>query len=611
MKKDQNRGETELYQKLTKQIQKNQHQASKTLLPLGFHEKKKGLFAAYIYTDPFNMRKHVKSSPRLKIPDTNAFVSFWTLDLLLEAFESDPAYLKDFHLKDAVENLMEFHDHTRAEDDPLFLFWKQKNVDGKWVSNAGNLAAAYPMWKVIDKSKDKLKKPFSKPLRSDCSGLSHPHHAPQRSSALFCLPADFDDSALNWAFGASLFQLRNAFPELWSAYSAKNFDFSKLARHAVEYSYRPFSDDKNVNAIDPRTFYAIREFLWDIQNKGYGTSEFMLLTTWASTTISNLDGIERHYKMPFNINNVDFSVSANFVYAALKNAFVGSFPKEVEGFSGLIKSTSEFLVWSIKSGTVVDKPDLLLLYYPSPYLGFFFVSRTVSLLQEPPLLVEGQTAELVQHVRGLLFPVARDKITEYLLSSVRYNGAYAFWAGPSLSADTPSVQQASSDRKFITALAVNTLINLWTIPKDTRLEWQNQTPKEVQPAIAKGVCWLREYAFSKKYPDKNAFFSSSVKHPDSLPFLFPANMLERSSAPVFHGKRSEKNVAHEGHSVFAMSGVPSREYYDQVLAEKGLLDVNSARFRKCYALEFPHWSAPSVVYALICCALTKAALLEI
>lgn len=607
MKKDQNRGETELYQKLTKQIQKNQHQASKTLLPLGFHEKKKGLFAAYIYTDPFNVRKHVKSSPRLKIPDTNAFVSFWTLDLLLEAFEHDPDYLKDFHLKDAVENLMEFHDHTRAEDDPLFLFWKQKNVDGKWVSNAGNLAAAYPMWKVIDKSKDKLTKSFSKSPQSEGSGLSHP----QRSSALFCLPADFDDSALNWTLGASLFQLRNTFPELWSTYSARNFDFSKLARHAVEYSYRPFSDDKNVNAIDPRTFYAIREFLWDIQNKGYGTSEFMLLTTWASTTISNFEGIDHHYKMPFNINNVDFSVSANFVYAALKNAFAGFFPDEVKGFSGLIKNIMEFIVWSIKSGAVVNKPDLLLLYYPSPYLGFFFVSRTVSLLQEPPSLVAGQAAELVQHVRGLLLPVARDKITEYLLSSVRCDGEYVFWDGASLGADSSSVQQVCGDRKFITAVAVNTLINLWTIRKDTRLEWQDQTPKEVQHAIAKGICWLREYAVSKKYPDQNAFFSSSVKHPDSLPFLFPANMLEHVSAPVFHGKSSEKNAAPEGHCVFAMSGVPSREYYDQLLKEKGLLAVDSVRFRKCYALEFPHWSAPSVVYALICCALAKAASLDL
>jgi len=614
MKKDQKCNATkQLYRKLAEQIQKNQHQTSKPTLPLGFHEKKKGLFAAYIYTDPFNLRQHVKRSPRLKIPDTNAFVSFWTIDLLLEAFEGNPDYLEAFHLKDAIEHLMEFHDHTRAEDDPLFLFWKQQNLNGKWVSNAGNLAAAYPLWKVIDKSKEKLTKPFSKQTPHEHSGgLSHPNHEPKRSSSLFCLPADFDDSALNWTLGVSLFQLRNIFPELWFVYSAKKFDFSKLARHAVEYSYRPFSDEKNVNVIDPRSFYAMREFLWDLEDRGCGTSEFMLLTTWASTTSGNHEEIEHYYKIPFNVNNIDFSVSANFVYAAMKSAFVGSFPEGVEGFPRLIRNTVEFLVWGIKSGAVVDKPDLLLLYYPSPYLGFFFVSRTVNLLQQCQPAAEGKQMELVNQVRELLSQTARNKITAYLLSSVQREGKYGFWDGSSLGEDSSlSVQQAGNDRKFITALSVNTLINFWTVRQDARLEWLKQTPQEVPQIVAQGVCWLREFALSKKYPDHNAFFSSSVKHPSSLPFLFPANTVERLSAPVFSGKPSEKKVSHEGHSVFAVSGVPSREYYAQALKEKGFADVTPDRFKKCYELEFPHWSAPSVVYALICCALAKSTLLDL
>jgi len=507
---------------------------------------------------------------------------------------------------------MEFHDHTREEDDPLFLFWKQQNLGGKWVSNAGNLAAAYPLLKSIDKSKEKIMRPFSRSSPPhDYSGPSHPSHEPRRSSALFCLPADFDDSALNWTLGSSLFRFRSTFPELWSAWSANNFDFNKLARHAVEYSYRPFCNDKNVNAIDPRTFYAIREFLWELEDKGCGTPEFMLLTTWASTIKVNLEGIEHYYKMPFNVNNVDYSVSANFVYAAMKSAFTDSFPHEVEGFPALIKNTVKFLVWGIKSGAVVDKPDLLLFYYPSPYLAFFFISRTVHLLQQPqPRVPE---AEFLHQVRELLSPMARNKITEYLLSSAQHDGEYASWDGTSLGTRSPlslRLPNNHNDRKFITVLSVNTLINLWTVRQGTGMDWLDQTPEEVPQLVAKGICWLRHHAFSKKYPDHNAFFSSSVKNPNSLPFLFPANMIERVNGPIFRNKPSEKKVTQEGHSIFAMSGVPSREYYDQALKERGLANVDPYEFKKCYELEFPYWSAPSVVYTLICCAITKGALLN-
>ncbi|MCW4023449.1 MAG: hypothetical protein NWF01_00225 [Candidatus Bathyarchaeota archaeon] len=606
--KNQNPDEKQLYQRLTKQIQKSQHQTSRRFLFLGFNEKIKGLFESYIYTDPFNLHNYTKRSPRLRLPDNNAFVSFWTLDLLLEAFKDNTDYLQDFHLEDTVKNLIDFHDHTREPDDPLFLFWKQQKIDGKWVSNAGNLTAAYPMWKAIDKSKEKITKPFSKSSTQPDNGVHHPSNEPKRSSALFCLPADFDDSALNWTLGSSLFQLRGAFPELWSAWSANNFDFNKLAYHAVEYAYRPFSNDKNVNAIDPRTFYAIREFLWEIEKEGAGTSEFMLLTTWAATAQGNLQGIEHYYKMPFNVNNLDVSVSANFVYAAMKSALAESFPCEAEEFPALVKNTAKFLVWALKSGAIMDKPDLLLLYYPSPFLAFFFISRTVYILQQPH---QRGKAELVQQIRDLLLPTARTKITEYLLSSVQCEGEYAFWDGASLETDATLSRQHHNDRKFTTALSINTLLNLWTIRQDTGVDWLDQTPKEVPALVKKGINWLRNYAFSKKYPDHNAFFSSSVKHPDSLPFLFPTNIAEQVNAPVFRNKSSEKKASHEGHSIFALSGVPSRENYEQALKEKGLTNVDPYRFKRCYELEFPYWSAPSVVYALICLAITKGSTLKL
>jgi hypothetical protein len=334
----------------------------------------------------------------------------------------------------------------------------------------------------------------------------------------------------------------------------------------------------------------------------------MLLTTWASTAKKNIDGIEQHYKMPFNVNNVDYSVSANFLYAAMTSVFSGSFPDEVEEFPALIQNIAKFLVWGLKSGAVVDTPDLLLLYYPSPYLAFFFTSRTVQLLQQPQQVAE---MELAGQVRDLLLPTAQTKITQYLLSAVQCTGELAFWDGASLGTNTPLILKHLNDHKFITALAVNTLINLWTTTQNQSINWLEQTPKEVPPLVTKGIYWLRHYALSNKNPNHNAFFSSSVKSFNSLPFPFPANLVKRVEGPIFQNKPPEKKTSQEGHSIFAMSGVTSRECYEQTLKEKNLLTVGDDAFKKCYELEFPYWSAPSVVHTLICCALTKAELLKI
>ena len=108
---------------------------------------------------------------------------------------------------------------------------------------------------------------------------------------------------------------------------------------------------------------------------------FSLLTTWASTVSKNLEGIQRYYKMPFNVNNLDCSVQANFIHAACKSALSGTFPHEVEHFDDLIVDTAQYLAWALASGTIIQQPDIALLYYPTPTCAFFFISRIVQLLQ--------------------------------------------------------------------------------------------------------------------------------------------------------------------------------------------------------------------------------------
>jgi hypothetical protein len=501
---------------------------------------------------------------------------------------------------------MEFHDKTLEKDNPLFVFWRQQPLEGHWVTTSLNLLPFLRLYELCGKVRVKLIKIFSKDPRS--SKNNEPFQ-PIRASA-FSLPSDFDDSALNWSLGFSLYKLSEKIHEPWLTWSSYNFKFEKLAKRTIDCAYRPFANDNNLSVIDPRSFFAIREFLWNLEANKRGTPDFALLTTWASTINENRESIQRHYKMPFNVNNLDCCVQANFLYAASKSVFYKSFPDHVQGFTSLIANTAELLAWGIESGTMVDQPDLLLLYYPSPYCAFFFTSRIVHLLEnvhdfkhQPEFLLE---------VKERLSKAMRGKATEYLLSSAQKTEKYVSWDGTSLVPHMRFSERTANtlnDRKFISAVAFNSLINVWTTRQDGNLEWLASVPEEVQQVTKKGFCWLKNYALSRKYPEQNAFFSSSAKHHSSLPFKFPANMVQQIAGPILTSNLSGQKRLLGQHNIYAISGVPSREEYEKMLKEKNFSEVASMGFKKCYELQFPYWSAPPVTYSMICLAIAKGAAL--
>ena len=47
----------------------------------------------------------------------------------------------------------------------------------------------------------------------------------------------------------------------------------------------------------------------------------------------------------------------------------------------LYKSMADLVVWSIESGEILLRPDLAMTYYPSDYDFYWFVARTVHLLE--------------------------------------------------------------------------------------------------------------------------------------------------------------------------------------------------------------------------------------
>lgn len=83
--------------------------------------------------------------------------------------------------------------------------------------------------------------------------------------------------------------------------------------------------------------------------------------------------------MPFGNNNVDATVCANVLfgvsYLALTDEFnLGDLPE----LKQLVADTSELLGFVINE-KISQRPDLALVYYPSKYDFFWFVSRIINL----------------------------------------------------------------------------------------------------------------------------------------------------------------------------------------------------------------------------------------
>lgn len=87
--------------------------------------------------------------------------------------------------------------------------------------------------------------------------------------------------------------------------------------------------------------------------------------------------------MPFDLNNVDASVNANFLFGLIFQMQCGYEPSTE--IRGVMRDITDLLVYVIEDA-IQRRPDLILLYYPSKYDFYWFVGRTIGLLQRIPKL---------------------------------------------------------------------------------------------------------------------------------------------------------------------------------------------------------------------------------
>ena len=228
----------------------------------------------------------------------------------------------------------------------------------------------------------------------------------------FKIPADFDDTFVNVGLGSLLMEQRFSFPNAFVEWTLNNTKLETVFDALKTFSYRPFHQDLDCSLIDPRTFFYLRNFLYKYEEQG----DIALPATWAENITMQKTLLYKGVAMPFNLNNVDLTVTANVIYgitaailAELKYPSKTWFDEELQQ---IYLNSTNLIAYHI-AHNFSSRPDLALTYYPSVYNFYWFVARTANLLNAAKSL----PFPVMATVRDTLNEALRGPVTKAILSA--------------------------------------------------------------------------------------------------------------------------------------------------------------------------------------------------
>ncbi|KAK7505582.1 hypothetical protein BaRGS_00003327 [Batillaria attramentaria] len=474
-------------------------------------------------------------------------------------------------------------------------FWPQayeKNAS-RWVSTPANLLNAFEVftdlpWDQIDKVLEYLGlkdvEDFIKHIIASRSGYTRAFH----------IPPDFDDTFVNLGLGALLTDLGPELPEALSRWRHHNTNLTSVLDALKSYAYRPFSQDKNVNTIDPRTYYYIRHFLDYAKNQSLDVA---LVPTWVQNIAEAREYYYRDVVMPFQVNNVDVTVAANAVYGITASVLSGLLPTSVlqdPDIRQIYHNTTSLIAFMVEKA-LFGRPDLALTYYPSVFEFYWFVARTYhrmeTALRSQPL------PEVMQDLYPRLRSVLEGPMTQHVVTTGTPEGQdmlyYDDFLGDADLDNNNNTVKKAEDRLYTTTMAANALLTTWTLFNSTSRtgHWKDK----VKTTVDKCVRWLSRYILRVTYKPWNAFFSGSAKGSTTSPSSYPGNRLELMNGtdiPITeHRPKNEFMYGMEGY-------VPEAEYevminqthFGRTTPTKFVTYNDPERF-------FPFWSSPAYTYA--------------
>lgn len=167
-------------------------------------------------------------------------------------------------------------------------------------------------------------------------------------------------------------------PIFFQHWRGNNTNFTQAFQALKKYAYRPFSNTETAT-IDPRSYFYMREYLHDVERRNLSAS---FVVTWMHL-ISEEYKTRFAFSMPFHVNNVDLTVSANVIYG-ITSTILSKISDSKEWFDEdlqmIYDNTTDLMAWMIQRN-FSSRPDLALTYYPSVYNFYWFTSRTLHILQ--------------------------------------------------------------------------------------------------------------------------------------------------------------------------------------------------------------------------------------
>ena len=513
----------------------------------------------------------------------NGFVTMNVLEMLLDLNDYSVKFDKNVY-EDALMAILDHQDKNSPRYLPKFSFWTQKpifspNNETCFIADPTNIVGPLRIYKTLNKLINFSARRLMFPPNVK-ETISYVNDFSAIGGSIFSIPPDADDTGCALGISAAILRMIQLDENAWLREPASAF-FSVLSdpyKEALDsylkYAYKPYSANVDESVIDPRTYHWIRHFL--LERNG----NVDLITTWFQK-ISEISSQEAYQKMPFSVNNIDGSVVVNGLYGILST--IAAQPskyalKITPDLIKLLKDSLDLVNDILEKDLLASHASSILLYYPSRYAFYYFVSRLVCWMDNTSNVATGLPRQLseIWEYRVLLRTSMQKYGTPQMLTFKKDDASsgVVYWDDFLGNGDlSPNFE----DRVFSSSMAFNALVNTWTegyraSDGSKRLRYSS----DISPLLATTIERAAQFLLSKEtdaLPQENAFFSASVKDQNSLPFYGVTNY--RKSVDGMHSLECTDNLYQGINYVFGVKGLMSEDDYSQQL-KAGCFNTSTA-----------------------------------
>ena len=268
-------------------------------------------------------------------------------------------------------------------------------------------------------------------------------------------------------------------------------------------------------------------------------------------------------------------------------------PELIDLYSNII----DLIEFSVETEVVLKRPDLVLLYYPSIYDFYWFVSRNIFFLEETEARLGKLPLPILTEAKERLGKLMREIGTNQMLAKMQEEGDDVYW-DDFLGMSDGDLPPSGEDRLFSSGLVLNFFIDVWVTPN--RTEFRSDTPEKVKDVLKRGINFLNREIFGSKYQRLNAFFSGSVKSNTTMPLYYPITNLQYIDGRKVDPKDPNMTFANISVGVDGYVG-----NYEELLNQTWFGKHVPREFNGYNSDLFPYWASPAMTDGVSLLALAK------